>query len=80
MDKRLIWADIVRILAVYFIVVLHVVSVPNPSQTNFIYSMGITIADTCVPLLVMLSGALLIGKQESYQLFLRKRVSRVVVP
>ena len=80
MDKRLIWADIVRILAVYFIVVLHVVSIPNPLQTNFIYSMGITIADTCVPLLVMLSGALLIGRQESYQTFLRKRVSRVVVP
>ncbi len=80
MDKRLIWADIVRILAVYFIVVLHVASIPNPSQTNFIYSMGITIADTCVPLLVMLSGALLIGRQESYQTFLRKRVSRVVVP
>src|SRR5260221_5346526 len=80
MNKHLIWADIVRILAVYFIVVLHVASTPNLSQTNFLYSMGITLADTCVPLLVMLSGALLLGKHESYQTFLRKRVSRVVIP
>src|SRR5258708_2847011 len=42
--------------------------------------MVLTIADTCVTLLVMVSGSLLLGKQESYSVFFRKRVSRVVIP
>lgn len=80
MSNRLVWADITRILAIYLILVLHFNSVSDLSQTNFIYCVGLTLADTCVPLLVMLSGALLLGKQESYTVFIKKRVSRVVVP
>jgi surface polysaccharide O-acyltransferase-like enzyme len=80
MSKRLVWADITGILAIYLVVALHVNLIPQLSQTNFIYCIGLTLADNCVPLLVMLSGALLLGKQESYSVFLRKRVSRVVIP
>ncbi len=80
MSKRLVWADLVRIFAIYNILVLHVLQLPNASHTNYIFFIGVTLADTCVPLLVMLSGSLLISKQESYATFFRKRVSHVVIP
>jgi surface polysaccharide O-acyltransferase-like enzyme len=80
MGKRLVWADITRIFAIYFILVLHVNSFPNASLTNFVYCIGLTLANTCVPLLVMVSGALLIGKKESYTSFFRKRVVKVIIP
>ena len=80
MNKRLVWAEIVRIFAIYCIIVLHVLVFPIPQNAPFIFFLGLTLADTCVPLLVILSGALLIGKEESYFTFFRKRVSRVIIP
>lgn len=80
MNRRLLWADITRILAIYLILVLHVNAFPNASQTNFIYCIGLTLANTCVPLLIMVSGALLLGKKESYTSFFRKRVVKVIIP
>ncbi len=37
-------------------------------------------ATTCVPLFIMLSGALLLPKQETYRTFLGKRFSRILYP
>lgn len=80
MNNRFIWADIIRILAIYFIVVLHVVTLPSPQKADFLFFIVFTLIHTCVPLLVMVSGSLLLGKKESYLFFFRKRFVRVIVP
>lgn len=76
----MLWADIVRILAIYFIIVIHVITVNTSISTDFILLIELTLIHTCVPLFVMLSGALLLGKKESYQTFFRKRIFRVFLP
>ncbi len=80
MTKRFVWADMIRILAIYGIIVLHVLIFPIPRQATLIFQIAATIAETSVPLLVMLSGALLLGKQESYTTFFTKRITKVIVP
>jgi len=80
MKERIVWADIVRIVGIYFIIVLHVATGPLPSKANFLFFINMTLIHICVPLLIMLSGALLIGKKESYKIFFNKRIKRVIIP
>jgi surface polysaccharide O-acyltransferase-like enzyme len=80
MNKRFIWADVIRIVAIYLIVVLHIINIPSPKKADFIFFIDLSLIHTCVPLMVMLSGSLLLRKVESYSTFFRKRVSRVVIP
>jgi surface polysaccharide O-acyltransferase-like enzyme len=78
---RYLWADVVRILAIYFVLVVHS-TLPAPSQ-SFAYIGSFilfAIAKTCVPLFVMLSGALLLSKNEDYKNFFKKRVLRILPP
>lgn len=82
MKKRFLWADLVRIVAIYFVLVVHSSSVPThvplfALDMRFVSQALITI---CVPLFVMLSGALLLGKKESYSIFFSKRFSRIFLP
>lgn len=82
MKKRAVWADIIRILAIYLVLVVHSSLLPDRINASFLDSRIIffSIAVTCVPLFVMLSGALLLGKKESYQTFFRKRLLRLMIP
>lgn len=79
--KRFLWADIIRIVAIYLVVLAHSTTVPA-NLTYFDGSIAIVsaIAKTCIPLFVMLSGALLLGKQESYSTFFSKRLARIMLP
>lgn len=65
--KRVLWADLVRIVAIYLVLVVHSSSLP---QVNLKYlNIGfvtLAVAMTCVPLFVMVSGALLLPKKETY--------------
>lgn len=77
MKKRMLWADSIRIVAIYLVVQIHT------AMSFFSYapwSILIKITVICIPLLVMLSGALLLNKQESYQVFFKKRSLKVLVP
>ena len=68
MCSRVNWIDNVRILAVFFVIWLHVsgpVVVNQPDVASFNWWVG-NVADAmsrwCVPLFVMASGALLLSK------------------
>lgn len=77
-SERLIWADIVRIIAIFFVVLVHSV---NVTTTDFIsFPLSSPIAATCVPLFVLLSGSLLLNKDEGYILFYKKRLTRLLLP
>lgn len=83
MKTRLVWADVLRIIAIYLVIVVHT-SLPPESpwdiQHIWPFLLSSTIANTCVPLFVMLSGALLLSKKETYRLFFKKRIMKVVIP
>ena len=66
--KRLVWADIARVLAIYLVIVVHTESSPQ-----VLPMLG-------VPIFVMLSGALLLGKSENYSEFWSKRLVRLLRP
>ncbi|MGE5042298.1 MAG: acyltransferase [Candidatus Levyibacteriota bacterium] len=80
MQNRLFSADLMRILAIYLIIVLHL------APSNYVglkHPEGLIISSLLqisVPLFVMLSGGLLLGKSESYGTFFKKRFIRVVSP
>src|SRR6185437_15153955 len=76
---RVLWIDIIRIIAIYFVVVIHnfASETPVPAWDNVIVR---TIISTSIPLFVIISGTLLLDKKESYTLFFRKRVNKVVIP
>ena len=75
--------DIIRATAIIFVVLIHSMGIVNDSTE----SCGITaikgfysIIHIGVPLFVMLSGALLLGKEEPLSLFFKKRFRRVLIP
>ena len=85
-DSRLLWADVIRVLAMFLVVVVHVnASVVGKWQripwswwwAGNIYG---SLAHVCVPWLIMLSGGLLLGKRESYGEFFGKRFIRLLLP
>ncbi|MBV6394732.1 MAG: O-acetyltransferase WecH [Anaerolineales bacterium] len=80
------WADLIRGIGIVLVILGHVSGIPNQrfaevSLLNWdvsnIYNI---IARSCVPLLFMISGALLIPRQESLSDFYRKRFQRVLLP
>lgn len=72
-----------RVVAIYFVIAIHT-SLPPANlldiKSSFFFLASFTVIKVCVPLFVMLSGALLLGKHESISFFLSKRVSKVLVP
>jgi surface polysaccharide O-acyltransferase-like enzyme len=79
--SRLLWADLTRVVAIYLVLVVHASALPTTvSWGNLGPFISFAVAKTCVPLFVMLSGALLLGKCETNAVFWRKRLLRVLVP
>jgi len=87
MATRLLWPDLVRVYSVFAVILLHAAAVPNTSfnkipltwwwQTN-IYT---AIVSTCIPLLVMLSGALLLTPRNwDVRRFVHRRLIKVLIP
>ncbi len=75
------WADVIRIVAILLVILLHTFKVSNENTISAVVSLVLVVfAKICVPLFVMLSGALLLPKQESWRLFFHKRVKRVAIP
>jgi surface polysaccharide O-acyltransferase-like enzyme len=86
-NGRLLWADLIRVYAIAAVVLLHCAAVPNTQfgeipicvwwQSN-VYASFVC---TCVPLFVLLSGALLLTQtQWDSGTFFRKRVSKILLP
>ncbi|MBP6828027.1 MAG: acyltransferase family protein [Saprospiraceae bacterium] len=82
----LFWADRLRNLATVMVVAIHVsgsVAQGNTEYDTFFWWTGNlwdSMARPSVPLFVMLSGFLLLGKDYELGYFLNRRFSRVVVP
>ncbi|MGG2077553.1 acyltransferase [Lelliottia nimipressuralis] len=75
-------ADLLRVSAIFSVIVIHTCSLPfktispNWDVFNFLTS----IARWCVPVLFMLTGALLIEKNEPLKVFFKKRASKILIP
>lgn len=85
-SERLIWADILRVSAVFAVVLLHSAAPllvqyrtegPASWWIGNVYDSAVR---WCVPLFVMLSGALLLGSNQPVGQFLARRFRRVAVP
>lgn len=81
------WLDNARLVAIFLVILLHVsVGVTWQSEAGsalwFYTSSTDVLVRCCVPLFVMISGALLLEphKGESLSVFYRKRFSRILVP
>jgi surface polysaccharide O-acyltransferase-like enzyme len=83
----MVWLDNSRIVAIFAVVVLHVasniVSVSDiGSEYWWIGNFYDSFVRWCVPVFVMISGALLLdpNKKEDLKTFYKKRLSRILVP
>ncbi len=75
-----LWADVIRIVAIFGVVMVHTIFLPVLGFENLGSMLIFSLARTCVPLFVMLSGALLLSKQESYRDFFSKRFNALILP
>ena len=80
------WISNLRVIATLCVVLLHVASsvlykynqVPNSHW--WIGNVYDSFARFSVPLFLMITGALLLGKQYSYSIFLKRKVVRILLP
>ena len=83
-SKRIFYYDVLRALAIIGIVLCHVsvsyVSRDINSPNLYISVFFDCFRDFSIPIFVMLSGALLIGKKDTLLKFFKKRLSRLFIP
>jgi surface polysaccharide O-acyltransferase-like enzyme len=83
---RLIWADILKILAIFGVILLHVSApfvVPfEPTRQWWIGNIYDSLTRWCVPLFVMVSGALVLGRADGtpFTPFFFVRMRRILIP
>lgn len=86
---RIVWMDLVRLVAMFTVVCCHCTDHFNfypgepPANIGDIKFWGAaygSLLRPCVPLFVMLTGALLLPVQGEISLFYRKRIGRVIWP
>lgn len=75
-------ADFIRTLAIFSVVLLHTSAAPFKAwQDNWMhFNILMSATRWCVPVLFMLSGALLLKKEESIKQFFQKRTSKIIIP
>ena len=79
--KRVLWADGIRIIAIFLIVYVHQLYLLPPLTLNSLWLWTPNLFSLIgIPLFVMLSGALLLGKVEPLKVFFGKRVRAVFIP
>lgn len=83
-SKRIFYYDFLRAMAIVGIVFCHAsisfVTTGIHSPYFHISAFFDCFRDFCIPIFVMLSGALLIGKKDSFIDFFKKRLSRIFIP
>ena len=72
------WVDLIRVLGAFLVVVAHISFSGSGSPLAAAYYF--VLSRIAVPLFFMVSGYLLLGKEESYRDFFRKRALKVFVP
>jgi len=80
------WLDLIRVVSIFMVVLIHATSplmngwedlTPSNWMAGNIYT---ALARACVPLLFMVSGYLLLSKQESLRSFYTNRIRKVIIP
>ena len=84
-DRFLLWADLIRNVSVLLVILEHVSAVPMfhrslASSSWMVANLYNVISRACVPMFFMVSGALLLPRQESISDFYRKRFKRIAIP
>lgn len=87
MIRRNISYDYIRAVAIFFVICIHSSGLLNEACSSET-SIGVAhiahalmgIIGAGVPLFVMLSGALLLGREETLQSFFKRRLTRVLIP
>lgn len=85
-NNRIFYIDGLRVFAIFCIIACHISAMfvvkPNLFNTKlWYYSLFLnSLRDVGVPLFVMISGALLINKKDSFKKFVTKRLKRVLIP
>lgn len=80
-EQRDIRYDIIRAVAILFVVCIHSYPAIIGRDVNVYVNSFVNVCiSTAVPLFVMLSGALLLGRKESISFTLRHRLKRILVP
>ena len=84
--RNIVWLDVARFLAMFFVVVSHAGDTFNQNAPAGDASYALwgevwgSAARFCVPVFAMMTGFLLLPVQQSWGSFVRKRVTRVVLP
>ena len=85
--KRNISYDIIRAKDIFFVICIHSLGLVNDALTTentigqvHVINALMGIVYSGVPLFVMLSGALLLGKEEPLKVFFYRRLTRVLIP
>lgn len=88
-QKHIVWLDVVRLIAMFTVVCCHSADPFNfypgepPANIDNIKFWGAaygSLLRPCVPLFVMITGALLLPVQDEVSIFYKKRISRVFWP
>lgn len=86
-SKRIVWADLLRFVAIMMVICIHCsdpFNVSPEARSNPEYNLWGSIYGAflrpCVPLFVMLTGMLLLPIQQDMGQFYKKRMMRVIVP
>ncbi len=81
-SSHLAWVDLARFLGAFLVVLAHVVTYPNllGKGTFWAQTAYYTLTRIAVPLFFMLSGMLLLSKEEPLGVFYRKRALKVIFP
>lgn len=78
-NERIVYLDVIRILACFMIVFMHA-PIPNTGISSHVLIMDSVLTAPGVGLFVMVSGALLLPVNFSTNIFIRKRLFKLVVP
>lgn len=81
LKNRVIYLDLLKIFAAILVIFNHYSFVvePNTYWSKIVFTVLFTFCKIAVPLFIMISGALLLGKKTSYKEFFLKRVVRIFV-
>ena len=79
MKKRILYLDIIRILACLMIITMHA-PIPNTGLSSYLLSSDSLLNAPGIGLFLMVSGALLLPVNMSTKQFLKKRFSKIACP
>ena len=84
-DKRIIWLDLVKFIAIFMMIAVHCTDNVTPAERsepwyNLWGSFYGSFMRPAIPLFVMVTGALLLPVRENLSTFYGKRLTRIVVP